>query len=189
MSVVILNALHRVTHSGSACMDQLAGSTHVAAWFAIQGLAALPTGTATACGTAPATWYCAGTNRARQPCAGDVYCLSNLQLLHVSHPPPASAIRGSPATTTPCSTAPPPSLQVRDEYRQDFDPGRGGYGRLIEMQLNQQHMEYAAGLEEEGEGEVEEDPAAAEQPRKRAKLDHVPEAALRPVAQKDDEGD
>ena len=27
--------------------------------------------------------------------------------------------------------------QVRDEYRTDYDPGRGGYGKLVESGLNQ----------------------------------------------------
>lgn len=26
------------------------------------------------------------------------------------------------------------SLQVRDEYRQDYDPARGGYGKLAQIQ-------------------------------------------------------
>lgn len=48
--------------------------------------------------------------------------------------------------------------QVRDEYRIDFDEGRGGYGNIVKAQLTQrqqemlsQMQEYEAGQDEEGD--------------------------------------
>ncbi|KAJ3679546.1 hypothetical protein LUZ60_017557 [Juncus effusus] len=37
--------------------------------------------------------------------------------------------------------------QVRDEYRTDYDPGRGGYGKLVQRELEQQRqlVEYGGG--------------------------------------------
>lgn len=75
--------------------------------------------------------------------------------------------------------------QVRDEYRQDYDPGRGGYGRLVELQIQQQHLlqqsEYAAGLEDDEDDDV------GPGPSKRARTDAEP--SHRPVADKPDEDD
>lgn len=35
--------------------------------------------------------------------------------------------------------------QVRDEYREEFDPGRGGYGRAIDMERQKEEEEYGKG--------------------------------------------
>lgn len=35
--------------------------------------------------------------------------------------------------------------QVRDEYRDEFDPGRGGYGRAIDMERRKEEEEYGSG--------------------------------------------
>ncbi|KAK4945750.1 nuclear cap binding complex subunit [Elasticomyces elasticus] len=35
--------------------------------------------------------------------------------------------------------------QVRDEYRDEFDPGRGGYGRAIDAERKKEEDEYGAG--------------------------------------------
>ncbi|MCJ1340588.1 nuclear cap binding complex subunit [Bachmanniomyces sp. S44760] len=35
--------------------------------------------------------------------------------------------------------------QVRDEYRDEFDPGRGGYGRAIALERQKEEDEYGAG--------------------------------------------
>ncbi|KAJ6419025.1 hypothetical protein OIU84_029182 [Salix udensis] len=37
--------------------------------------------------------------------------------------------------------------QVRDEYRTDYDPGRGGYGKLVqqELEVQRQLVDYGAG--------------------------------------------
>ncbi|XP_043805561.1 nuclear cap-binding protein subunit 2 isoform X2 [Manihot esculenta] len=36
--------------------------------------------------------------------------------------------------------------QVRDEYRTDYDPGRGGYGKLVQRELEQRQLvDYGAG--------------------------------------------
>ena len=35
--------------------------------------------------------------------------------------------------------------QVRDEYREEFDPGRGGYGRAVEMERLKEEEEYGKG--------------------------------------------
>ncbi len=29
-------------------------------------------------------------------------------------------------------------MQVRDEFRLDFDPGRGGYGKVVQMEMESQ---------------------------------------------------
>lgn len=49
-------------------------------------------------------------------------------------------------------------MQVRDEYRTDFDAGRGGFGNIVknELMTRQQEMqlrmnEYAEGQEDESE--------------------------------------
>lgn len=57
-------------------------------------------------------------------------------------------------------------LQVRDEYRVDFDEGRGGYGNIVKAQLSdrQQDMlhqmrEYEAGQDDaRGSGDEAEEP-------------------------------
>ncbi|KAI1625410.1 hypothetical protein EDD37DRAFT_562846 [Exophiala viscosa] len=35
--------------------------------------------------------------------------------------------------------------QVRDEYRDEFDPGRGGYGRAVDAERKKEEDEYGAG--------------------------------------------
>lgn len=35
--------------------------------------------------------------------------------------------------------------QVRDEYREEYDPGRGGYGRAYDAQREREEEEYGAG--------------------------------------------
>lgn len=35
--------------------------------------------------------------------------------------------------------------QVRDEYREEFDPGRGGYGRAVDMERQKEEEEYGRG--------------------------------------------
>ena len=35
--------------------------------------------------------------------------------------------------------------QVRDEYREEFDPGRGGYGRAVDMERLKEEEEYGKG--------------------------------------------
>lgn len=35
--------------------------------------------------------------------------------------------------------------QVRDEYRDEFDPGRGGYGRAIDAERKKEEEEYGSG--------------------------------------------
>ncbi|KAL6247578.1 nuclear cap binding complex subunit [Rhinocladiella similis] len=35
--------------------------------------------------------------------------------------------------------------QVRDEYRDEFDPGRGGYGRAIDLERRKEEEEYGSG--------------------------------------------
>ncbi|KAI9861710.1 MAG: nuclear cap binding complex subunit [Vezdaea acicularis] len=35
--------------------------------------------------------------------------------------------------------------QVRDEYRDEYDPGRGGYGRAVEMERQKEEDEYGKG--------------------------------------------
>lgn len=37
--------------------------------------------------------------------------------------------------------------QVRDEYRTDYDPGRGGYGKMVQKELEQQRqlVDYGGG--------------------------------------------
>jgi nuclear cap-binding protein subunit 2 len=35
--------------------------------------------------------------------------------------------------------------QVRDEYRDEFDPGRGGYGRAIDAERRKEEEEYGSG--------------------------------------------
>ncbi|KAK5050523.1 Nuclear cap-binding protein subunit 2 [Exophiala bonariae] len=35
--------------------------------------------------------------------------------------------------------------QVRDEYRDEFDPGRGGYGRAIDIERRKEEEEYGSG--------------------------------------------
>lgn len=35
--------------------------------------------------------------------------------------------------------------QVRDEYREEYDPGRGGYGRAYDEQRRREEEEYGAG--------------------------------------------
>ena len=35
--------------------------------------------------------------------------------------------------------------QVRDEYRNEFDPGRGGYGRAIAAERQKEEDEYGLG--------------------------------------------
>ena len=35
--------------------------------------------------------------------------------------------------------------QVRDEYRNEFDPGRGGYGRVLAEERQKEEDEYGAG--------------------------------------------
>lgn len=35
--------------------------------------------------------------------------------------------------------------QVRDEYRDEFDPGRGGYGRAIAEERQKEEEEYGRG--------------------------------------------
>lgn len=35
--------------------------------------------------------------------------------------------------------------QVRDEYREEYDPGRGGYGRAYDEQRQREEDEYGAG--------------------------------------------
>ena len=35
--------------------------------------------------------------------------------------------------------------QVRDEYRDEYDPGRGGYGRAVEMERLKEEEEYGRG--------------------------------------------
>ena len=49
-------------------------------------------------------------------------------------------------------------FQVRDEYRIDYDEGRGGYGNIVKAQLTQrqqemlsQMQEYEAGQDDEGD--------------------------------------
>ena len=51
--------------------------------------------------------------------------------------------------------------QVRDEYRIDYDEGRGGYGNIVKAQLTQrqqemlsQMQEYEAGQDEDGDDEM-----------------------------------
>lgn len=34
---------------------------------------------------------------------------------------------------------------MRDEYREEFDPGRGGYGRSLEEQRMREEEEYGRG--------------------------------------------
>ena len=57
-------------------------------------------------------------------------------------------------------------LQVRDEYRTDWDAGRGGYGNIVKQELAARqeaikgNMEmYAEGQGEEADAEEAEDPA------------------------------
>lgn len=52
-----------------------------------------------------------------------------------------------------------PLLQVRDEYRTDWDAGRGGYGNIVKQELSsrqiaikEQMSMYAEGQIEGGEG-------------------------------------
>lgn len=54
-------------------------------------------------------------------------------------------------------------LQVRDEYRIDYDEGRGGYGNIVKAQLTQrqqemlsQMQEYEAGQDEDGDNDMAE---------------------------------
>ena len=35
--------------------------------------------------------------------------------------------------------------QVRDEYRDEFDPGRGGYGKAVEAERLKEEEEYGKG--------------------------------------------
>ncbi|MCJ1311716.1 nuclear cap binding complex subunit [Agyrium rufum] len=35
--------------------------------------------------------------------------------------------------------------QVRDEYREEFDPGRGGFGRVVEAERKKEEEEYGKG--------------------------------------------
>ena len=35
--------------------------------------------------------------------------------------------------------------QVRDEYRNEYDPGRGGYGRAIQDERQKEEEEYGRG--------------------------------------------
>lgn len=35
--------------------------------------------------------------------------------------------------------------QVRDEYREEYDPGRGGYGRAYDEQRRREEEEYGQG--------------------------------------------
>lgn len=35
--------------------------------------------------------------------------------------------------------------QVRDEYRDEYDPGRGGFGRAVEMERIKEEEEYGRG--------------------------------------------
>lgn len=35
--------------------------------------------------------------------------------------------------------------QVRDEYRDEYDPGRGGYGRAVEQERLKEEEEYGRG--------------------------------------------
>lgn len=61
-----------------------------------------------------------------------------------------------------------PVIQVRDEYRTDWDAGRGGYGNIVKQELTSRQMVikeqmsmYAEGQIEGGEG-VKDDAAAME---------------------------
>ena len=58
--------------------------------------------------------------------------------------------------------------QVRDEYRTDFDEGRGGYGNIVKAQLTQrqqemliQMQEYEAGQDDDPELDAEPEAPAA----------------------------
>ena len=44
-------------------------------------------------------------------------------------------------------------LQVRDEYRTDYDNGRGGYGNIMrsELEIRQQTMQDQMGMYAEGQ--------------------------------------
>lgn len=64
--------------------------------------------------------------------------------------------------------------QVRDEYRVDYDEGRGGYGNIVKEQLSQrqqdmldQMKEYEAGQETE---QMDVEPPSAAAPRFREEV-------------------
>ncbi len=59
-------------------------------------------------------------------------------------------------------------MQVRDEYRIDYDEGRGGYGNIVKAQLTQrqqemlsQMQEYEAGQDDEGDESMQVDTQAS----------------------------
>lgn len=59
--------------------------------------------------------------------------------------------------------------QVRDEYRIDYDEGRGGYGNIVKAQVTQrqqemlsQMQEYEAGQDEEGDESMQPGAAATQ---------------------------
>jgi len=57
-------------------------------------------------------------------------------------------------------------LQVRDEYRVDYDEGRGGYGNIMAQATQRQlaqMQEYEAGQEFHGEGEGDHDMGIAKE--------------------------
>lgn len=54
--------------------------------------------------------------------------------------------------------------QVRDEYRVDFDEGRGGYGNIVKAQLSQRQKDMLHQMKEyeAGQGNGDEDGGDAE---------------------------
>lgn len=47
----------------------------------------------------------------------------------------------------PIEPAAPPPFQVRDEFRIDYDPGRGGFGKVVQKEIISQQQEGMAGLD------------------------------------------
>ena len=47
------------------------------------------------------------------------------------------------------------TLQVRDEYRIDYDEGRGGYGNIVKAQLTQRQQEMLSQMQEYEAGQDE----------------------------------
>ena len=55
--------------------------------------------------------------------------------------------------------------QVRDEYRVDYDEGRGGYGNIVKAQLTQRQKEMVAQMQEYEAGQ--DDPTPADRVKRR----------------------
>ncbi|CAG0913735.1 unnamed protein product [Notodromas monacha] len=58
--------------------------------------------------------------------------------------------------------------QVRDEYRTDFDPGRGGFGKIVQQRVTSSHSPTEGGTDEKLDSEPDVAP-----PSKRMKTSHV----------------